>query len=269
MPELPEVETIRRSLEHNLVGKTIIRVFIRNIRLRWIVPNEIHCLNKQLVLSISRRAKYLLLELPKGWIIIHFGMSGSLRLESFEQSPIKHDHIDLIMSDNKILRYNDPRRFGAWLWSNDLASSNVLSNLGPEPLSDEFNAEYLFNKSFNTRTLIKQWLMDPKVVVGIGNIYVNESLFIAGVLPNRLTMSLNKKTIILLVDAIKTTLCSAIEQGGTTLRNFFHIDNKPGCFNQKLRVYARAGKMCYTCKTLICKNKQGQRSTFWCPRCQS
>ncbi|EGQ0761988.1 bifunctional DNA-formamidopyrimidine glycosylase/DNA-(apurinic or apyrimidinic site) lyase, partial [Salmonella enterica] len=191
MPELPEVETSRRGIEPHLVGATILHAHIRNGRLRWPVSDEIYRLSDTPVLSVQRRAKYLLLELPDGWIIIHLGMSGSLRILSEALPAEKHDHVDLVMSNGKILRYTDPRRFGAWLWTKELEGHNVLAHLGPEPLSDEFNGEYLRQKCAKKKTAIKPWLMDNKLVVGVGNIYASESLFAAGIHPDRLASSLS------------------------------------------------------------------------------
>lgn len=268
MPELPEVETSRRGIEPHLVGATILHAAIRNGRLRWPVSEEIYRLSDVPVLSVRRRAKYLLLELPGGWIIIHLGMSGSLRILSEELPAEKHDHVDLVMSNGKVLRYTDPRRFGAWLWCDDLAASNVLAHLGPEPLSDAFNGAYLFEKSRNKRTLIKPWLMDNKLVVGVGNIYASESLFTARILPDRPAGSLSKVEADVLVETIKAVLLRSIEQGGTTLRDFLQSDGKPGYFAQELQVYGRAGEPCRVCGTPIESAKHGQRSTFFCRRCQ-
>ena len=268
MPELPEVETSRRGIEPHLVGETILHAIVRNARQRWPVSSEIHALSDQPVLSVQRRAKYLLLELPDGWIIIHLGMSGSLRVLPEEIPPAKHDHVDLVMSNGKVLRYTDPRRFGAWLWCADLQASNVLAHLGPEPLSDSFNGDYLFEKSRGKRTAIKPWLMDNKLVVGVGNIYASESLFTAGILPDHPAMALTQSQAALLVATIKAVLLRSIEQGGTTLRDFLQTDGKPGYFAQQLQVYGRAGEPCRVCGSLIESARHGQRSTFFCRTCQ-
>ncbi|MFL4558080.1 bifunctional DNA-formamidopyrimidine glycosylase/DNA-(apurinic or apyrimidinic site) lyase [Yersinia kristensenii] len=268
MPELPEVETSRRGIEPYLVGQTILYAVVRNARLRWPVSDEILALSDQQVLSVQRRAKYLLIELKTGWIIVHLGMSGSLRILSEETEAEKHDHVDLVISNGKILRYTDPRRFGAWLWAKDLETSSVLAHLGPEPLSNEFTAEYLFEKSRNKRTVVKQWLMDNKVVVGVGNIYASESLFTAGILPERAAGSLTKAEVTQLVATIKAVLLHSIEQGGTTLRDFLQSDGKPGYFAQELQVYGRAGELCRRCGNVIEIAKHGQRSTFFCRHCQ-
>ncbi len=268
MPELPEVETSRRGIEPHLVGETIVHAVVRNPRLRWPVSSEIHALSDRPVLSVQRRAKYLLLELPEGWIIIHLGMSGSLRILPHDMPAAKHDHVDLVMSNGKVLRYTDPRRFGAWLWSTDLAASNVLAHLGPEPLSDDFTSDYLWQKSRSKKSAIKPWLMDNKLVVGVGNIYASESLFAAGILPDRVANAITPEEAELLVRTIKAVLLRSIEQGGTTLRDFLQTDGKPGYFAQQLQVYGRAGEPCRVCGTPILSAKHAQRSTFWCPLCQ-
>ncbi|PKH23579.1 DNA-formamidopyrimidine glycosylase [Enterobacterales bacterium CwR94] len=268
MPELPEVETSRRGIEPHLVGETILHAVVRNGRLRWPVSAEIHALSDQRVISVQRRAKYLLLELPTGWIIIHLGMSGSLRVLPEEIPPAKHDHVDLVMSNGKVLRYTDPRRFGAWLWSVDPLTSNVLAHLGPEPLSEDFTGDYLYEKSRKKKSPLKPWLMDNAVVVGVGNIYASESLFTAGISPERPVNSLSLEESLRLVETIKAVLLRSIEQGGTTLRDFLQTDGKPGYFAQELQVYGRAGEPCRACGTPIISAKHAQRSTFWCPNCQ-
>ena len=268
MPELPEVETSRRGIEPHLVGATILHAIVRNGRLRWPVSEEIYRLSDVPVLSVRRRAKYLLLELPDGWIIVHLGMSGSLRILSGDLPAEKHDHVDLVMSNGKVLRYTDPRRFGAWLWTKELEGHPVLAHLGPEPLSDEFNADYLQQKCAKKKTAIKPWLMDNKLVVGVGNIYANEALFSSGIMPDRKANSLTEQECDVLVNAIKAVLTRSIEQGGTTLKDFLQSDGKPGYFAQELFVYGRKDKACLICGHTIESIKQGQRSTFFCRHCQ-
>ena len=268
MPELPEVETSRRGIEPHLVGATILHAVVRNGRLRWPVSEEIYRLSDQPVLSVQRRAKYLLLELPEGWIIIHLGMSGSLRILPEELPPEKHDHVDLVMSNGKVLRYTDPRRFGAWLWTKELEGHNVLAHLVPEPLSVDFNGEYLHQKCAKKKTAIKPWLMDNKLVVGVGNIYASESLFAAGIHPDRLASSLSLAECELLARVIKAVLLRSIEQGGTTLKDFLQSDGKPGYFAQELQVYGRKGEPCRVCGTPIVATKHAQRATFYCRQCQ-
>lgn len=268
MPELPEVETSRRGIEPWVAGHRITQAIVRNARLRWPVSEEIIALRDRPVLSVQRRAKYLLLELSNGWIIIHLGMSGSLRVLPQPLPPEKHDHVDLLMSNGCTIRYTDPRRFGAWLWAKDLKSSKVLAHLGPEPLSETFSGGWLFNQSRNKRTLIKPWLMDNKLVVGVGNIYASESLFVAGILPGRPAGSLTENEAGLLAQTIKAVLLRSIEQGGTTLRDFMQSDGKPGYFVQELQVYGRAGQPCRVCGLPIQLARHGQRSTFYCAGCQ-
>lgn len=268
MPELPEVETSRRGIEPYLVGGKIDNIKIRNSRLRWPVSQEISALSGCEILSVQRRAKYLLLELPRGWIIIHLGMSGSLRI-LLEALPVgKHDHIDLQLTNGTILRYTDPRRFGAWLWTESLETASVLSHLGPEPLSSAFDADYLQQRCRGKNTAIKPWLMDNKLVVGVGNIYASESLFRAGIHPDRSAKSLSRSECEGLVQAIKNVLLTSIEQGGTTLKDFLQSDGKPGYFAQELQVYGRQGQPCHTCGSPIQDGRHGQRRTFYCRVCQ-
>nr|ELR5228700.1 bifunctional DNA-formamidopyrimidine glycosylase/DNA-(apurinic or apyrimidinic site) lyase [Providencia rettgeri]ELR5257535.1 bifunctional DNA-formamidopyrimidine glycosylase/DNA-(apurinic or apyrimidinic site) lyase [Providencia rettgeri] len=268
MPELPEVETSRRGIEPYLVGNTISYAIVRNGRLRWPVSEQIKSLSDEAVLSVQRRAKYLLIELQTGWIIVHLGMSGSVRILTEELPEEKHDHVDLIMRDGKVLRYTDPRRFGAWLWCDDLETSSVLAHLGPEPLSDAFNPHYLYELAQKKKVAIKPWLMDNKVVVGVGNIYANEALFAAKISPEKITNTLTLEEVAELVQQIKKVLQRSIEQGGTTLKDFLQSDGKPGYFAQELFVYGKKGEPCSMCGTPIESIKQGQRSTFFCPQCQ-
>ncbi|WGO83663.1 bifunctional DNA-formamidopyrimidine glycosylase/DNA-(apurinic or apyrimidinic site) lyase [Arsenophonus apicola] len=268
MPELPEVETSRRGIEPYLVGNKIQFSIVRNSQLRWPVATEILHIANESVLSVKRRAKYLLIQLQHGWIVIHLGMSGSIRILTKQQLAEKHDHIDLVLADGKTLRYTDHRRFGAWLWTNDLDNCPVLLHLGPEPLSNSFNADYLYQRAKNKKTAIKSWLMDNKVVVGVGNIYANEALFAAKILPTRAAHSLTRKEIDHLVNQIKHILQRSIEQGGTTLKDFLQSDGKPGYFAQQLFVYGKKGEACSHCGQLIESIKLGQRSTFFCHNCQ-
>ncbi|HHZ7547928.1 TPA: bifunctional DNA-formamidopyrimidine glycosylase/DNA-(apurinic or apyrimidinic site) lyase [Proteus mirabilis] len=268
MPELPEVETSRRGIEPHLVGNILHYAIVRNSKLRWPVSEKIKTLLDEPILSVKRCAKYLLIELNQGWIIVHLGMSGSVRILPEEQPEEKHDHIDLVFRDGKVLRYTDPRRFGAWLWCEDLATSSVLAHLGPEPLSAQFNAQYLYQQSKNKKIAIKPWLMDNKLVVGVGNIYANEALFSSGIMPDRKASSLTEQECDVLVNAIKAVLTRSIEQGGTTLKDFLQSDGKPGYFAQELFVYGRKDKACLICGHTIESIKQGQRSTFFCRHCQ-
>ncbi|AEI74720.1 Formamidopyrimidine-DNA glycosylase [Candidatus Moranella endobia PCVAL] len=268
MPELPEVETCRRGIAPWITGHAILRTEVRNAQLRWPVDKKIIALRDSYVLSVQRRAKYLLLELDQAWIIIHLGMSGCLRVLHQPQQLEKHDHIDLVISNGCIIRYNDPRRFGSWLWCDNLLTSHMLVHLGPEPLSDQFDSRWLYAKSRNKRTPIKQLLMDNKIVVGIGNIYANESLLVAGILPGRSAHSLSAEEVAIVVNSIKQVLMRSIEQGGTTSRDFLQPNGQPGYFIKELQVYGRAREPCKTCGTPIQVTKHNQRSTFFCYECQ-
>jgi formamidopyrimidine-DNA glycosylase len=275
MPELPEVETTRRGIEPCLIGHRIAGVIVRNPNFRWPIPDDLEKILTSLPIhAVKRRAKYLLLDCGKGTLIIHLGMSGSLRLLLASSSqktilPQKHDHLDLILDSGAILRLRDPRRFGAVLWEpGDVKYHPLLSDLGPEPLSDAFNAKMLYNKTRDLRISIKMLLMKNRVVVGIGNIYANEALFRAGINPRiaagRIGMNRYKK----LVQNVKEVLVMAIEAGGSSLRDFVNSDGKPGYFQQQYWVYGRAGQACRKCGATIKQIKQGQRSSFYCPSCQ-
>ena len=270
MPELPEVETTKRGIENYLKGHTLEAVKIRQGRLRWPVSDEIQALEGQAIKSVTRRAKYILVEFATSYALWHLGMSGSLRLvePSEADSYDKHDHIDWQLSSGKILRYHDPRRFGALLWVEDPVDNSYINHLGPEPLSGEFDGAYLFEKSRNKKAPIKTFIMDGKVVVGVGNIYANESLFLAGIRPTTPAGKISKARIEKLVLHIKKVLAAAIEQGGTTLKDFVGGDGKPGYFAQKLNVYGRAGEECLQCKKTLKEIRQGQRATVYCPGCQ-
>lgn len=270
MPELPEVETTRRGIEPHLKGARIVEIIVRQPKLRWPVPRG---LNRQLagrvIESVSRRAKYLLLKSNAGTLILHLGMSGSLRLVDRSEPVKKHDHIDIVLESGKALRLTDPRRFGALLFTReDPAAHELIAHLGPEPLSDDFTAETLFNKSRGRRIAIKQFIMDSKVVVGVGNIYANESLFLAAINPKRQAGKISLKRYESLVPAIKQVLTEAINQGGTTLRDFVGSDGRPGYFAQQLKVYGREGELCSACGKPIRQIRQGQRSTYYCTNCQ-
>jgi len=275
MPELPEVETTRRGIAPHLAGKTIVQVVIRNSRLRWPVPDELPSLLPGLTIRrVTRRAKYLLLDCDAGTLLIHLGMSGSLRILSAKsghgnESPHKHDHFDLILRDRTILRLRDPRRFGAVLWqAGDGLQHPLLLNLGPEPLTADFSAAQLFEKTRGSRTAIKQTLMNHHVVAGVGNIYANEALFLAGINPKTAAGRIALPRYEILVQAVKQTLQRAIEAGGSTLRDFVHSDGSSGYFQQQYWVYGRAGQPCKKCAGVIKHIRQGQRSSFYCPACQ-
>lgn len=268
MPELPEVETSRLGILPYLKNQTIKDIIIRQPKLRWPVDPDISLAIGQQIIDVQRRAKYLLLQLQQGWIVIHLGMSGSLRILLDDTPAAKHDHVDLALTNNVILRYTDPRRFGAWLWTPFLDWLPQLKKLGPEPLSNHFTAEHLYHLSKNKKIPIKSLIMDNHNVVGVGNIYACESLFMAKLLPMRLANTLNQEEAALLVTAIKEVLTKSIQQGGTTLKDFLQSDGKPGYFVQQLQVYGRAEKPCLVCGTLIQTQKIAQRNTFYCIHCQ-
>ncbi|MDH5526209.1 MAG: bifunctional DNA-formamidopyrimidine glycosylase/DNA-(apurinic or apyrimidinic site) lyase [Nitrospirota bacterium] len=267
MPELPEVETTRRGIEPHVAGARILRVAVREARLRWPVPPEVNRAAGQLVRRVARRAKYLLLELESGCLIVHLGMSGSLRLVAADAPPGKHDHVDLVLEGGSSLRLTDPRRFGCLLWSDD-GHHPLLEKLGPEPLEADFSAGYLHARSRGRRVAVKHFLMDGQVVVGVGNIYANEALFLAGIAPTRPAGRVSLARYTALAEAVRTVLARAIEAGGTTLRDFVGGDGKPGYFAQELRVYGRTGQPCPRCGTAVRGGQLGQRSAFWCPQCQ-
>jgi formamidopyrimidine-DNA glycosylase len=270
MPELPEVETTLRGIEPWLMGAVIRALRVREPRLRWPVPARLgqHLRNARIT-GVTRRAKYLLIATETGTLIVHLGMSGSLRLLEKEQTPGPHEHVDLVLENGRILRYTDPRRFGAWLWTaGNPAAHALLKHIGPEPMSEAFDGSWLFERSRGRRLAVKSFLMDSHVVAGIGNIYANEALFLAGIHPQRQAGRISLPRYESLAAAIKHVLANAIRQGGTTLRDFTNGDGKPGYFQQSLQVYGNAGKPCLTCGTVIRETRTGQRSTFYCPRCQ-
>jgi len=269
MPELPEVETTLRGIEPHMQDQRISRVIVRDPRLRWPVPDEIHAAEGQRVIGLRRRAKYLLVELEQGGLIIHLGMSGSLRVLSEPRPAEKHDHFDIELESGTCLRFNDPRRFGAFLWVDGKPESHeLLSKLGPEPLSDDFSADYLHGRSRDRRVAVKNFIMNGHVVVGVGNIYASEALFMAGIHPQRAAGKISAGRYASLVDSIRDVLSRAIRQGGTTLRDFVNSDGAPGYFAQELLVYDRAGSDCFQCGAVIRQKTIGQRSSYYCPSCQ-
>ena len=276
MPELPEVETTKRGIEPYIVNQTIKKVIVRNPKLRWPINENLHELtyNKK-VISIERRAKYLILNLasPAGEqqaIILHLGMSGRLSITSKNELAQKHDHIDFIFSNNKLLRYHDPRRFGACIWSAEPALEHkLLKNLGIEPFNETLTAEVLYKASRNKNKDVKSFIMDGKNIVGVGNIYASESLFYAGINPTKPCGEITASKYKILAKKIKAVLLRAIEQGGTTLRDFLGSDGSFGYFSQELAVYGRKDEPCKNCNTKITQLKISQRSTFFCAKCQS
>ncbi|MHB8425628.1 MAG: bifunctional DNA-formamidopyrimidine glycosylase/DNA-(apurinic or apyrimidinic site) lyase [Gammaproteobacteria bacterium] len=270
MPELPEVETTRRGIEPHLLGRTVTAVCIRNRKLRWPVSPAIrHTLPGQRITSVRRRAKYLLLETAAGTVILHLGMSGSLRVLPADTPAEKHDHLDIVLDSGRALRLRDPRRFGTLLWTtSDPGGHKLLRMLGPEPLGDDFDGDYLFAKARRRKVAIKNFIMNSHIVAGVGNIYASEALFLAHIHPQRAAGRVSRERYLSLATAIRKVLNAAIKAGGTTLRDFSRADGEPGYFRQHLRVYGRAGKPCERCGTAIAARVTGQRSTYYCPHCQ-
>ncbi|MBU2979841.1 bifunctional DNA-formamidopyrimidine glycosylase/DNA-(apurinic or apyrimidinic site) lyase [Alteromonas sp. C1M14] len=268
MPELPEVEVSRLGITPWLKDQTITRVIVRDKRLRWPVPQEVQLASGQVIKQIHRRAKYLLIETDLGSIVMHLGMSGKLRVIDANYPVAKHDHIDIVLASGKCLRFNDPRRFGACLWQPVGDTLPLLTKLGPEPLTEAFNSDHLVALAKGRKSPIKSFIMDNAVVVGVGNIYANEALFLAGIDPRRAAGRVSVKRLEVLTQAIKAVLAKAIEQGGTTLKDFAQSDGNPGYFAQQLQVYGRAGDECLQCDTPIKSVVIGQRNTFYCPSCQ-
>lgn len=276
MPELPEVETTRRGIEPHILGRRITDVLVRDSRLRWPVPPQLsECLVDACFQRARRRAKYLLLDsvpchgAPQGagTLMIHLGMSGSLRIVAQSEPPSFHDHIDIVLEDGRCLRYHDPRRFGSFHW---LTSDQhpLLDHLGPEPLEPGFSGDYLYARSRGRKTSVKQFLMDGRIVVGVGNIYANEALFLAGVRPTRPAGRIALARYRCIAEQVQILLAGAIEQGGTTLRDFVGGDGKPGYFAQRLRVYGRGGLPCRDCNGTLSEIRQNNRSTVFCKACQ-
>lgn len=270
MPELPEVETTLRGITNHISGNRIQNIIIRRDKLRWPIPQHITTtLQNITVHTVSRRAKYLLLQTTKGTIIIHLGMSGCLKILHNNQPIQKHDHVDIVFQNNITLRYNDPRRFGCILWTDQPPEKHkLLINLGPEPLEDSFNHEYLFCISKKRTCPIKHLIMNSKVVVGAGNIYANEALFISKILPTTPANKVTSQQCKLLVNAIKNILKKSIAAGGTTLKDFHNADGKPGYFKQQLNIYGKENMPCPKCNTNIKRTVMQQRATYHCPLCQ-
>jgi len=269
MPELPEVETVRRGLVPHLLGRRFVAAVVREARLRWPVPADLEArIRGRLILGLQRRGKYLLMQLDDAWLICHLGMSGNLRLVPADTPLRKHDHIDLLLDDGQVLRYRDPRRFGALLWTPDPAGHPLIAGLGVEPLSDEFDGARLHALCRGRSSAIKQVIMDAHLLVGVGNIYANEALFQAGIDPRIPAGRLSRPRCAGLAAAIKDVLARAIAAGGSTLRDFVDGHGNPGWFQQTYRVYGRAGLPCATCGNPIRSQRLGARATCWCPRCQ-
>jgi len=270
VPELPEVETTRRGIRGAMRTHRVTGMVLREPRLRWPVdPALVRELPGQQVLDVRRRAKYLLIELERGTLVAHLGMSGSLRVLSPATPLLTHDHYDLLLDSGRCLRFNDPRRFGCLLWvTGDPAEHPLLAGLGPEPLEPGFDTDYLAARARGRKVAIKPFLMDQRVVVGVGNIYASEALFRAGINPRRAAGRMTRPQFERLVQAVQAVLGEAIRQGGTTLRDYVNAEGTPGYFRQKLYVYERAGEPCRQCGAAIRQVVLGQRSTYFCPRCQ-
>ena len=269
MPELPEVETTRKGISPHIINQEIDAIVVRQPQLRWLIPDEIHQLEGKIVTSVTRRAKYLLINTDSDSAIIHLGMSGSLRITTSDTPAEKHDHIDFKFTNKIILRLRDPRRFGAVLWSKKPLEHRLICNLGPEPLSADFHKNHLYQLSRNKRCNVKQFIMDSHIVVGVGNIYASESLFIAGINPKTQAARISQKRYEKLTMTIKQVLEKSIEQGGTTLRDFVNADGETGYFQVSLNVYGKANQPCSKCSKPILKITQSQRSTFYCSHCQT
>lgn len=270
MPELPEVETTRRGIEPHVVGRRVTRVIVRDRRLRWPLPESFEpSLKDQTIVSVARRAKYLVVDVGCGHFLIHLGMSGSLRILTEDVEAGAHDHVDILLDNGSCLRYNDPRRFGSMHWvDGDPAEHWLLADLGPEPLSEVFDGQWLYERSRGRKGPVKNFIMHQSVVVGVGNIYASEALFLAGIHPTRPAGRVSLARFERLVENIKLTLNNAIAAGGTTLRDFVGADGAAGYFVTQLNVYGREGEACDQCDSPIKKRVIGQRSSFFCSRCQ-
>ncbi|MFO1418281.1 MAG: bifunctional DNA-formamidopyrimidine glycosylase/DNA-(apurinic or apyrimidinic site) lyase [Methylotetracoccus sp.] len=271
MPELPEVETTRRGIEPFVVGRPVTELIVRNAALRWPIGPEVPAaVRGRIVSALDRRGKYLLLRTDSGTMILHLGMSGSLRICPPSQPPRKHDHVDLVMSETTAVRFHDPRRFGCLLWTEDEPSKHVLlAELGPEPFDDTFDGEHLWRAARTRRVAVKNLIMDHRVVVGVGNIYASEALFRAGIDPRRAADRIARNRYQKLGQTIKDVLTDALSAGGTTLRDFVNERGSPGYFQQTLGVYGRTGEPCRNCGEPIRAVRLGQRSSFYCQRCQT
>ncbi|MGH8041375.1 MAG: bifunctional DNA-formamidopyrimidine glycosylase/DNA-(apurinic or apyrimidinic site) lyase [Rudaea sp.] len=269
MPELPEVETTKRGIARYLIGHRVVALTIRQPRLRWPIPLALRrALPGQRIENVERRAKYILVDTAAGSALLHLGMSGSLRVLDKATLPGKHDHWDWQLDSGRILRYTDPRRFGCLLWQKSGSVHPLLAALGPEPLGADFVGQYLWRAARSRSAPVKSFLMDQRIVVGVGNIYAAEALFAAGIHPNRAAGSVARARYDRLATEVKRILKHAIARGGTTLRDFIQPDGAPGYFEQELFVYGRAGEPCKVCRSPIRAVVLGQRSTYYCPHCQ-
>lgn len=270
MPELPEVETTRRGLAPHVRRRRITELAVYERRLRWPVMRDLpKKVAGQRIVQVGRRAKYLLLGLESGTLLLHLGMSGNLRAVRADTPRVRHDHFDLVLDSGLALRFNDPRRFGSLLYTDGEPDAHpLLASLGPEPFADEFDADYLYRITRGRRVAIKQLLMNSRLVVGVGNIYASEALFRARLRPQRRARTLSRADAARLVRSVRSVLAQAISAGGTTLRDYLSADGAPGYFRQRLYVYERRGKPCRRCGTPVRAITQGQRSSYYCPSCQ-
>jgi len=269
MPELPEVETTKRGLEPLIINRKILSTHIYKKKLRWEIPSHlVKTLTHKTINNITRRAKYLLIKLNDGQLVIHLGMSGSMSVVPSKEPLKKHHHFELKLDNLTSIRFHDPRRFGSILWQYNGGQLKLLSDLGPEPLSYEFNNEVLYKASIGKSKNIKTFIMDSKVVVGVGNIYASESLFLAGISPKRVSGKTSRDRYKNLTKSIKKILTDAINNGGTTLNDFSNVDGSPGYFSQVLSVYGREDMPCIRCNVKIKRIIQNQRATYYCPQCQ-
>ncbi|MDH5822010.1 bifunctional DNA-formamidopyrimidine glycosylase/DNA-(apurinic or apyrimidinic site) lyase [Luteimonas sp. RD2P54] len=269
MPELPEVETTRRGLAPHLEGRRIQGVQLRRADLRWPIPEQVaEALPGQRVHTVRRRAKYLLLDTAAGSALLHLGMSGSLRVLPGDAPVRAHDHVDIVLDNGRLLRFNDPRRFGCLLWQPRGELHPLLRGLGPEPLSADFDGDHLYAASRGRKAAVKTLLMDQRIVVGVGNIYAAEALFASGIAPQRAAGRVSRARYEALATEVKAVLERAIRRGGTTLRDFLDADGAPGYFEQELAVYGRGGAPCRRCDRPLRQAWLGQRTTVWCGHCQ-
>jgi len=270
LPELPEVETTRRGIEPHVLNRRVTRVTVRQPKLRWpVTPGLDSALRGESFTGVDRRGKYLLLRNTRGTLLIHLGMSGSLRILPVTTTAGKHDHVDIEFDNARLLRFTDPRRFGSFVWvAGDKLDHKLLASLGPEPLGSEFHGEYLYRRSRGRKVPVKALVMDSKVVVGVGNIYANEALFAAGISPVRAAGRISRQRYARLAEEIKAVLARAIAAGGTTLRDFTNSQGNPGYFKQSLNVYGRAGQACRRCDGVLREVRLGGRSTVYCLQCQ-
>lgn len=270
LPELPEVETTRRGIRPFVLGQRLIGAEVRNPGLRWPVPDDLsQCVSGQQVRDVRRRGKYLLIDLASGSVIVHFGMSGSLRIVPAGSAAGPHDHVDMVIGSGDRLRLRDPRRFGCVLWTDgDPLRHALLAALGPEPLAEPFDGLYLYRRSRGRRTAVKNFIMDSRIVAGIGNIYANEALFRSRIHPTRPCGRISAVRYQRLADAIQTVLREAIKAGGTTLRDFYGGTGEAGYFTARLAAYDRVGEACQHCAGPIRRRVIGQRASYYCPRCQ-